>query len=156
MRNSIVKGLCAGALWLLADAAPVWPQNNAALIGPLIGAGTSAVNSFSSLAAQQRALKLQREQTQQMQQTRQLQQDQAVIRRHPSPALPGSSEQSSCMRTERESSFANNVELSTNRAQATVWMYGCIEVAPYSRVASVHGGNLHHSKHGHWPALHRL
>jgi hypothetical protein len=85
MRNSIVKGLCAGALWLLADAAPVWPQNNAALIGPLIGAGTSAVNSFSSLAAQQRALELQREQTQQMQQTRQLQQDQAAIRRHPCP-----------------------------------------------------------------------
>jgi type VI protein secretion system component VasK len=88
VESSIVRGILAGALWLLADVSPVWPQNSAALIGPLIGAGTGAVSSLSSMAAQQRAAELQREQAQQLQQTRQLQQDQAAIRRH--PCLPGS------------------------------------------------------------------
>jgi hypothetical protein len=74
----------AGALWLLADAAPVWPQsaNTAALVNSFIGVGEQATSTLSSLAAQHQALQMQREQAQQMQQERALQQDQAAAQRH--------------------------------------------------------------------------
>jgi hypothetical protein len=63
MRSGITKGLLAGAFWLLADAAPVWPQssNTAALVNSFIGAGETVTSTLSSLAAQHQALELQRE-----------------------------------------------------------------------------------------------
>jgi hypothetical protein len=79
--------LWPGAFWLLADAAPVWPQsaNTAALVNSFIGVGEQATSTLSSLAAQHQALELQREQMQQMQQMQQeraFQQDQAAAQRH--------------------------------------------------------------------------
>jgi hypothetical protein len=84
MRAGIARGIIAGALWLLADAVPVWPQsaNTAALVNSFIGVGEQATSTLSSLAAQHQALQMQREQTQQMQQERALQQDQAAAQRH--------------------------------------------------------------------------
>jgi hypothetical protein len=87
MRNTIAKGLCAGALWMVL-VAPVWAQsaNTAALVNSFIGAGEQATNTLSSMAAQHQALELQREQAQQMQQALQLQQDEAAAQRHRCPA----------------------------------------------------------------------
>jgi hypothetical protein len=84
MRSGITKGLVAGALWLLADAAPVWPQsaNTAALVNSFIGAGEQATSTLSSLAAQRQALELQREQAQQIENQRAFQQDQAAAQSH--------------------------------------------------------------------------
>jgi hypothetical protein len=84
MRSGITKGFLAGALWLLADAAPVWPQsgNTAALVNSFIGVGAQATSTFGALAAQHQALELQREQAQQIQQERALQLDQAAAQRH--------------------------------------------------------------------------
>lgn len=72
MRSGITKGLLAGALWLLADAAPVWPQstNTAALVNSFIGGGKTATSTLSSLAAQHQALERQREQAQQIENQR--------------------------------------------------------------------------------------
>ncbi len=77
MHTGISKGLLAGTLRLLADAAPVWPQsaNTAALVNSFVGVGETATSTLSSLAAQHQALELQREQARQMQQAQQLQQD---------------------------------------------------------------------------------
>jgi len=84
MRNAIVKGLCAGALWLLLDAPALWAQSSA--IAPLVSTGVSAAMSLgsmaNSLAAQQRAAALQQQQFEAQQQQRQLQQDQAAAQRH--------------------------------------------------------------------------
>ena len=84
MRSGIAKGILAGALWLLADAAPVWPQsaNTAALVNSFIGVGEQATSTLNSMAMQHQALELQREQARQMQQTQQLQQDQAAAQSH--------------------------------------------------------------------------
>ncbi len=84
MRTRISRGLLAGALWLLADAAPVWPQsaNTAALVNSFIGVGAQATSTLSSLAAQHQALELQRAQAQQIQRAQQLQQDQAAAQSH--------------------------------------------------------------------------
>ena len=81
MRTGIYRGILAGALWLLADAAPGWPQsaNSAALVSEFIGVGEQATSTLSSMAAQHQALELQREQARQMQQT---QQDQAAAQSH--------------------------------------------------------------------------
>jgi hypothetical protein len=74
----------ASTLWLLTEAAPVWPQsgNTAALVNSFIGGGEQATSTLSSLAEQHQALELQREQAQQMQQAQQLQQDQAAAQSH--------------------------------------------------------------------------
>jgi hypothetical protein len=84
MRSGITKGLVAGALWLLADAAPVWPQsaNTAALVNSFIGVGEQATSTLSSLAAQHQALELQRAQAQQIENQRAFQQDQAAAQSH--------------------------------------------------------------------------
>jgi hypothetical protein len=82
MRTGIAKGILAGALWLLADAAPVWPQSSAAAIYQFIGGGEHATSTLGALAAQHQALELQREQARQMQQTQQFQQDQAAAQSH--------------------------------------------------------------------------
>jgi len=84
MRSGITKGLLAGALWLLADAAPVWPQsaNTASLVNSFIGVGEAATSTLSSLAAQHQALELQRAQARQLQQAQQLRQDQAAAQSH--------------------------------------------------------------------------
>jgi hypothetical protein len=84
MRSGITKGLLAGALWLLADVAPVWPQsgNTAALVNSFIGVGETATSTLSSLAAQHQALELQREQAQQIENQRTFQQDQAAAQSH--------------------------------------------------------------------------
>ena len=70
MPTGIYRGILAGVLWLLADAVPVWPQNanSATLVNSFIGAGTSAVNTLGSLAAQQRAAALQEQQFEAQQQ----------------------------------------------------------------------------------------
>jgi hypothetical protein len=88
MRRGISKGLLAGVLWMMADAAPVWPQsaNTAALVNSFIGVGESATSTLSSLATQHQALELQREQAQQTQQERANQQDQADAQQHHCPA----------------------------------------------------------------------
>ena len=76
MRNTIIKGLCAGALWLLLAAPAGWTQNSA--IAPLINTGIGAAMSLgsmaNSLAAQQRAAALQEQQFQAQQRAAQLQQ----------------------------------------------------------------------------------
>jgi hypothetical protein len=84
MRSGIAKGILAGALWLLADAAPVWPQsaNTAALVNSFIGVGEQATSTLNSMAMQHQALELQREQARQIQQAQQLQQDQAAAQSH--------------------------------------------------------------------------
>ena len=84
MRTGISRGVLAGALWLLAEAAPVWPQsaNTAALDNSFIGVGAQATSTLSSLAAQHQALELQREQAQQIENQRAFQQDQAVAQSH--------------------------------------------------------------------------
>jgi hypothetical protein len=84
MRSGTSSGVVAGALWLLAAAAPVWPQsaNTAALVNSFIGVGAQATSTLSSLAVQHQALELQREQMQQMQQERAFQQDQAAAQSH--------------------------------------------------------------------------
>ena len=84
MPTRIYRGILAGALWLLADAAPVWPQsaNTAALVNSFVGVGEQATSTLGALAAQHQALELQREQARQMQQTQQLQQDQATAQSH--------------------------------------------------------------------------
>jgi len=73
MPTGIYRGILAGALWLLADAAPVWPQSSA--IAPLVSTGIGAAMSLSSmansLAAQQRAAALQEQQFQAQQQAQQ-------------------------------------------------------------------------------------
>ena len=73
MRNTIVKSLGAGALWLLLEAPAGWPQSSA--IAPLVSTGVSAAMSLSSmansLAAQQRAAALQQQQLQAQQQAQQ-------------------------------------------------------------------------------------
>ena len=84
MPTGIYRGILAGSLWLLADAAPAWPQSSA--IAPLVSTGIGAAMSLSSmansLAAQHQALELQREQARHMQQAQQLQQDQAAAQSH--------------------------------------------------------------------------
>jgi hypothetical protein len=84
MHSGIYRGLVVGALWLLADAAPVRPQsaNTTALVNSFIGVGETATSTLSSLAAQYQALELQRAQARQMQQAQQLQQDQAAAQSH--------------------------------------------------------------------------
>jgi hypothetical protein len=84
MHSGIYRGLLAGALWLLADAAPVWPQsaNTAALVNSFIGVGEQATSTLSSLAAQHQALELQREQAQQIENQRAFQQDQTAAQSH--------------------------------------------------------------------------
>jgi hypothetical protein len=76
MRSTIVKGVIAGALWLLADAAPVWPQASA--IAPLVSEGMGWAMSLSSMAnsmaAQQRAAAMQQQQLQAQQRAAELQQ----------------------------------------------------------------------------------
>ena len=65
MPNTIVKGVVAGVLWVMADAVPIWPQSSA--IAPLVNTGVSAAMSLGSMAnslaaqqqAQQRAAELQ-------------------------------------------------------------------------------------------------
>ena len=65
MRNTIVKGVVAGVLWVMADAVPIWSQSSA--IAPLVNTGVSAAMSLGSMAnslaaqqqAQQRAAELQ-------------------------------------------------------------------------------------------------
>ena len=49
MRNATVRGILAGALWFLADAAPVWPQsaNTAALVNSFIGVGEQATSTLT-------------------------------------------------------------------------------------------------------------
>jgi hypothetical protein len=84
MHTGISKGLLAGTLWLLADAAPVWPQsaNTAALVNSYIGVGEQATSTLSSLAEQHQAMEMQREQMDRMHQAQQLQQDEAEAQRH--------------------------------------------------------------------------
>jgi len=73
MRSTIVQGVIAGVLWVMADAVPVWPQASA--IGPLVSTGVSAALSLSgmanSLAAQPRAAAMQQQQLQAQQQAQQ-------------------------------------------------------------------------------------
>ena len=74
MRIAIANGILAGALWLLADAVPVWPQsaNTAALVNSFVGVGTTAVTTLGNLAAQQRAAAMQQQQFEAQQQAQQL------------------------------------------------------------------------------------
>ena len=73
MRNTIVKGVIAGVLWVMADAVPIWSQSSA--IAPLVSTGVSAAMSLgsmaNSLAAQQRAAAMQQQQLQAQQQAQQ-------------------------------------------------------------------------------------
>ncbi|MBV8138920.1 MAG: hypothetical protein JO121_25330 [Deltaproteobacteria bacterium] len=80
MRTGVASGILAGALRLLAQAAPVLPQsaNSAALVNSFVGVGEQATSTLGALAAQHQALELQREQARHMQQAQQLQQDQAA------------------------------------------------------------------------------
>jgi hypothetical protein len=77
MRSGIARGILAGALWLLADAAPVWPQsaNTAALVNSFVGVGTTAVTTLGNLAAQQRAAAMQQQQFEAQQRADELQQE---------------------------------------------------------------------------------
>jgi hypothetical protein len=87
MRSGTYRGILAGALWLLADAAPVWPQsaNTAALVNSFIGVGEQATSTLSNLAAQRQALQMEREQQQSAFERQELQQEQAVAQRHHCP-----------------------------------------------------------------------
>jgi type VI protein secretion system component VasK len=91
MSTGITRGILAGALWLLADAAPVWPQsaNTAALVNSFIGVGEQATSTLNSMAMQRQALEMQREQMQAQRQQQQqaleqraLEREQAAAQRH--------------------------------------------------------------------------
>jgi hypothetical protein len=84
MRSTIFKGIAAGMLWVIAYAVPVWPQsaNTAALVNSFLGVGNTAANTLSSMAVQQQAREIQRQQFEQMQQERAFQQDQAAAQSH--------------------------------------------------------------------------
>ena len=94
MCTGIVRGILAGALWLLADAAPVWPQsaNTAALVNSFVGVGTTAVTTLGNLAAQQRAAAMQQQQFEAQQQAQQraaeLQQERQVPAYRPLTKCP--------------------------------------------------------------------
>jgi type VI protein secretion system component VasK len=89
MSTGISRGLLAGILWLLADAAPVWPQSSAAAISQFIGVGEQATSTLNSMAMQHQALEMQREQLQAQRQQqenaleqRALEREQAAAQRH--------------------------------------------------------------------------
>jgi hypothetical protein len=89
VRTGISRGILAGVLWLLADAAPVWPQSGAAAISQFVGVGQQVTGALTSMAAQHQALQMQqqqlqmqREQQEQALEQRALEREQAAAQRH--------------------------------------------------------------------------